>query len=53
MFYKYEYETDVDRKRILEENKHLSLIEEQNILDGNFLIFSETPNFSVNQEIED
>jgi len=53
VLHKFQYDAEAERSAIMEENKHLSLIEEQNIIEGNFLIFSETPNYSVSQEIEE
>jgi len=49
--YKYEFKTDEERQLIIEQNKELYLIEVQNITEGNFLIFSDTPNMVVEQEI--
>lgn len=43
MKYKRQYETKVDRDRIVSENSELRLIEEQNLLDGNFLVFTDEP----------
>lgn len=43
MRYKYEYSHEVDRQDILNNNEHLFLIEEQNITEGNFLVFSDEP----------
>ncbi|WP_315074365.1 hypothetical protein [uncultured Clostridium sp.] len=41
MEYKYEYKDITEREDILTKNKELFWIEEQNITEGNFLIFSE------------
>ena len=38
-----EYKTLDERFKILDENADLILIEEQNIIEGNFLIFSDSP----------
>lgn len=43
MRYRYEYQTDEERASIINNNSQLFLIEEQNIIDGNFLIFSDEP----------
>lgn len=40
MLYKYEYSTEQERHSILDANTDKFLIEEQNITEGNFLIFS-------------
>lgn len=41
MLYRYEYKDGVDRNELIEENKHLFFIEEQNLFTGNFLVFSD------------
>lgn len=41
MTYKFQYQNDTDRTTILNNNKEKILIEEQNITEGNFLIFSD------------
>ena len=38
-----EYSNLQERQNIIAENSHLILIEEQNITEGNFLIFSDKP----------
>lgn len=38
---KIEYHTDEEKVTILNENKHLLLIEHHNLTEGNFLIFSD------------
>lgn len=43
MFYKFEYTSDEQRTEILNNNKDKYLYEEQNITEGNFLIFSDEP----------
>ncbi|MEK4273139.1 hypothetical protein [Paenibacillus sp. FSL R7-0026] len=48
MKYKYEYKTPEDREKLLNENSTLILIEEQNISDGNFLIFADEPDIIRN-----
>ena len=40
---KIEYYTDQERQQVLEANADLILVEEQNITEGNFLIFSDKP----------
>lgn len=39
MNYKFEYKDEEERTNILNENSTLVLVEEQNIAEGNFLIF--------------
>lgn len=41
---KVQYKTPEEREQILANNIGLYLIEEQNITEGNFLIFSDKPN---------
>lgn len=43
MLYKKEYVTPEERQALIDQNKDKTLIEEQNILEGNFLIFSDIP----------
>ncbi|MDO6355104.1 hypothetical protein Q3V94_08435 [Caloramator sp. CAR-1] len=43
MIKKFQYTTKEERERIIQENQNLVLIEEQNIIDGNFLLFSDNP----------
>lgn len=43
MIYKFEYTTQKDRERVIQENKHMILVEEMNITEGNFLVFSTEP----------
>lgn len=38
-----EYFTEQERVNALEQNSHLFWIEEKNIIEGNFLVFSDTP----------
>ncbi|MBS4173469.1 hypothetical protein [Bacillus sp. FJAT-49736] len=40
---KIQYFSPEEREKILSENSALYLVEEQNIIVGNFLIFSDTP----------
>lgn len=42
MISKYQYSNDTERTTILNSHKDKILIEEQNITEGNFLIFSDT-----------
>lgn len=42
MKFTFEYKTIEQREMIINDNKNLVLIEEQNLLNGNFLIFSDT-----------
>lgn len=39
MRYKYEYKTAVERDALIQEHSDLVLVEEQNITEGNFLVF--------------
>lgn len=50
---KFEYKTTEERDEILEEQEALGhfLLEEQNITEGNFLIFGKEPNPGVEQSI--
>lgn len=41
MNYKYEYKTELERQNLLKSNDNLILVEEQNIKEGNFIIFSD------------
>ncbi|MGM0971695.1 MAG: hypothetical protein ACQEW2_02425 [Bacillota bacterium] len=41
MLIKLQYKTDEERKSLIDSHSNLYLIEEQNIIEGNFLIFSE------------
>ncbi len=41
MFYKYQYENEIDRAAIIDSNQDKYLIEEQNLFEGNFLLFSD------------
>lgn len=43
MLKKVQYQTVEERANIIEQNKNLLLVEEQNITEGNFLIFTDTP----------
>lgn len=54
MITKYQYDSVQEREQILEENKNLYLIEEQNIHEGDFLIFSDVePVFDIPNPDED
>lgn len=41
MRYKIQYTDDLDRQRIMDENTDKQLIEEHNIAEGNFLVFTD------------
>lgn len=41
MKYKYQYKDNTERQSVLDSHKGKYLVEEQNITDGNFLIFSD------------
>lgn len=43
MIIKIQYQNETDRDGIIALNTDKSLIEEQNITEGNFLIFTDTP----------
>lgn len=43
MKFTYQYTNEEERSRVLDQNSHLILIEEQNITEGSFLIFSDVP----------
>lgn len=43
MRYKYEYKTAAERDALIQEHSNLVLVEEQNITDGNFLVFVDAP----------
>jgi len=42
MIYKIQYDTQEDMERIIEEQSDKFLIEVHNLIDGNFLVFSDT-----------
>lgn len=43
MKYRYQFSTEMEREELIAENQSLFLIEEQNITEGNFLVFSKEP----------
>ena len=43
MIFKYQYSTQEERDLIISQNDDKILIEEQNITEGNFLLFSNVP----------
>ncbi|WP_214684653.1 hypothetical protein [Exiguobacterium sp. s155] len=43
MFHKFQYRDEQERRDLIERHPNLFLIEEQNVEEGNFLIFSEKP----------
>ena len=43
MYFKIQYQDLTDRETVINANKDKILTEEQNITEGNFLIFSDTP----------
>lgn len=54
MIYKFEYRNDTERQEIIEVHSEKYLIEEQNITEGNFLIFTdEFPLPSVEVQIDE
>ena len=42
MLKKFQYTTDEEKQTVLQENSTLILVEEQNISEGNYLIFAES-----------
>lgn len=42
MRYKYQYATDEEKQALMADHSALILVEEQNIIDGNFLVFADT-----------
>lgn len=55
MTYKYEYETEEDRQGLiaLYQGQGLILIEEHNITEGNFLVFSNEPQVTLNEKVKE
>ncbi|WP_238861042.1 hypothetical protein [Clostridium sp. YIM B02569] len=53
MEYKYEYKTEEERLNILAECSELILIEEQNITEGNFLLFIDLQTQQKKQETQE
>ena len=53
MEYKYKYKNKEERDSILIEHSNLFLIEEQNITEGNFLIFTDIQPEQQSQETQD
>lgn len=47
MEYKFEYKTIEEKQSIISSHPNLILKEEQNIISGNFLIFSDTPPIEI------
>lgn len=43
MLFKVQYSNQINRQTVLDANADKILIEEQNITEGNFLIFTDTP----------
>lgn len=39
---RYQFNTEEERQKLILDNQSLYLLEEQNIKDGNFLVFSDT-----------
>jgi hypothetical protein len=40
---KFQYSTETEKDEIINSNTHLHLCEQQNLFEGNFLVFSELP----------
>lgn len=54
MIFKKQYITVDEKEQILKNHRHLVLIEEQNITEGNFLIFSDEPPLpSIEQQVNE
>ncbi|WP_018213735.1 hypothetical protein [Desulfitobacterium hafniense] len=54
MITKIQYISEQDRKSVIDSNPNKVLIEEQNIIEGNFLIFSDVrPNEFILRDIKD
>lgn len=51
MEFTFQYTTEEERRLIIEKNTTKYLIGVQNITEGNFLIFSDTPNMAVESEL--
>ncbi len=43
MQYKHQYTDDDDKQSIIDANADKFLIEQQNLIDGNFLVFADSP----------
>lgn len=43
MEWRYQFESDIEREKLINENESLFLIREENITEGNFLTFSDEP----------
>lgn len=43
MLYKYSFSNDSEKEQLIQANSDKFLIEEQNITEGNFLVFSDEP----------
>jgi len=51
MKFKNQYDTELEREQLIQSNESFYLIEEQNITEGNFLIFSDNPEEDTKQII--
>lgn len=43
MLQRFQYKDETERKQLIEKNRQLILVEEQNLFEGNFLVFSDNP----------
>ena len=50
MLYNIEFENDKDKESIIKNNANKFLLEEKNLINGNFLIFSDTPTIEILQQ---
>lgn len=51
MKWTYQYNTDVEKQAIMDSNTDKILIEEQNIVDGKFLIFSDEESLPTEERL--
>lgn len=51
MKYTCQYATQAERQSILDNNQDKFLIEEQNITEGNFLIFADEPSIPIEERL--
>lgn len=52
MKYRFQYTDNVNRQKIVDQNEGKILIEEQNLLEGNFLVFVDKIPFTIEQKLE-
>lgn len=51
MLYKYQYQTEEQKQEIILANKNKRLVEEQNITEGNFLLFTDAQVNSIEDRL--